>query len=223
MRRYHPDRMVRDAARASQTLETDIEHEKPPVAKILRAAYRCLSFDDTRAVTMRQIASQAGVSKSLVHYYFKRKEDLLLELVDRIFSAMIKRIEAVTDRLVVETRGSTPLLGSLDAIWYELRGSKRVQEIILRLYARGTTDHVLGQRLTRFRTRLHRVAIEGIQKALGKAARPDLPIEPLAELLLAVYMGLETARFFCADPGVVDDAYEIAKLFAATGYESFAG
>ena len=52
-------------------------------AAILDAAYRCLARHGYAAVSMRQIAREAGVALSQLHYYFRSKEHLLIEVMRR--------------------------------------------------------------------------------------------------------------------------------------------
>lgn len=50
---------------------------------ILEAAYRCIARQGYGAVSMRQIAREAGVALSQLHYYFRAKEYLLVEVLRR--------------------------------------------------------------------------------------------------------------------------------------------
>ena len=48
---------------------------------ILKAAGACLGERGYAATTIAEIAAQAGVSRGLLHYYFKSKEELLAQVV----------------------------------------------------------------------------------------------------------------------------------------------
>src|SRR5262245_41808435 len=96
-----------------------IEHQKPAVRRILGAALRLLARQEAEAVSMREIAAEAGVSKSLLHYHFRSKDQLLFTLVEGTLDAIVGRVAAATDRLTTAGRADA-LAGSLDAIRAEL-------------------------------------------------------------------------------------------------------
>ncbi|MBV8932611.1 MAG: helix-turn-helix transcriptional regulator, partial [Kutzneria sp.] len=52
--------------------------------RILTAAENLFSESGFEATPTSRIAELAGVPKGLVHYYFRRKADLLVALVDRL-------------------------------------------------------------------------------------------------------------------------------------------
>ena len=53
-------------------------------AQLIRAAYKVVGQKGYYDFTIRDIALEAGLSTGLVHYYFKNKEDLLLNLLKEI-------------------------------------------------------------------------------------------------------------------------------------------
>lgn len=53
-------------------------------AQLTRAAYKVVGQKGYYDFTIRDIAREAGLSTGLVHYYFKNKEDLLLNLLKEI-------------------------------------------------------------------------------------------------------------------------------------------
>jgi AcrR family transcriptional regulator len=156
---------------------------------------------------MREIAAQARVSKSLLHYHFASKEDLLLAVLDEFFGGMIRRIEATTDALARKKSPDT-LQDSIKAIWKELRARSDMQPVVLRIAALGTLDDAVRQRLLRFRSRIHAITVEGLRRSLGR----DLPgLDAAAELLLACLVGFEASRLFAEDPRVVDRAFDLLQ------------
>ena len=64
-----------------------------PAQKILLAAYDCLSTRGYANVTMRNIADEADVALSQLTYYFKNKETLFTEVINRMASQYIREIE----------------------------------------------------------------------------------------------------------------------------------
>ena len=58
-------------------------------AQLTRAAYKVVGQKGYYDFTIRDIAREAGLSTGLVHYYFKNKEDLLLNLLKEINRNML--------------------------------------------------------------------------------------------------------------------------------------
>ena len=52
---------------------------------ILEAAERCIISHGIEGVTMRSIASEAGINLASLHYYFENKENLLTSLINQKF------------------------------------------------------------------------------------------------------------------------------------------
>ncbi len=57
-------------------------------SQLTRAAYKVVGQKGYYDFTIRDIAREAGLSTGLVHYYFKNKEDLLLNLLKEINTNM---------------------------------------------------------------------------------------------------------------------------------------
>jgi AcrR family transcriptional regulator len=192
--------------------DNELDRRESTVDRILRTAVRCLARKDSDSLSMREIAEEAGVSKALLHYHFKSKDDLLLAALDDFFQKIVTRVQSVTSRLVAEGGNVDALMGSFDAIWAELRASGNVPAVVLRLSARGTTDRAIRRRLILFRKKLHTIAAEGLRRALGPIAEATRPLGPLADLFLSCLMGLEANRFFVEDPREMDMAFGLTKL-----------
>jgi len=74
-------------------------------AEIMDGVYHALRAHGYAGVTMQDIADECSKSKSLLHYHYDTKEDLLVAFLDHVISDSERRIEAhaddpPTDRLV---------------------------------------------------------------------------------------------------------------------------
>lgn len=71
---------------------------------ILDAAYRCLVRHGYGSVSMRQIAREAGVALSQLHYYFRSKEQLLFEVMRRTTEEHVQEVAGWLAQLTPERR-----------------------------------------------------------------------------------------------------------------------
>lgn len=63
--------------------------------EILAAAKALFLEQGVRATTIRRIADRVGVSAPALYLYFKDKDAILIELCDRIFAVLLKRLEEI--------------------------------------------------------------------------------------------------------------------------------
>lgn len=73
----------------SQFVETKSQSEK-----ILRAAFKCLSEKGYAQVSLRDIADEADVVLSQLHYYYKNKEGLFTEVIKSLAKQYLSEFEA---------------------------------------------------------------------------------------------------------------------------------
>jgi AcrR family transcriptional regulator len=59
--------------------------------RILRAAVRCIVSSGASALTMHEVAEEAGVSKGLIHYHVHDKETLLARVVEWMTRNLVAR------------------------------------------------------------------------------------------------------------------------------------
>lgn len=60
-------------------------------AKILDAAFRRLASDGYAALSVREIAKDAGVNHALINYHFRTKDQLVIEVLDAANSRLLVR------------------------------------------------------------------------------------------------------------------------------------
>ncbi len=65
---------------------------------LLAAARQLFLSYEFKAVSVRQIASQAGVNAAMVNYYFGGKQGLYLAMVDEVFSALEKPMRELSQQ-----------------------------------------------------------------------------------------------------------------------------
>jgi AcrR family transcriptional regulator len=73
---------------------------------ILESTFRCLAENGSSSLTVRKIAQEAGITLSLVHYYFPNKEELLVAAASYTLEKQLASIReelhsigTVTDRI----------------------------------------------------------------------------------------------------------------------------
>lgn len=52
--------------------------------QIMESLYNCLLKNQFHEITLIDIASEAGINQGMIHYFYKKKDDLLLHFIDYI-------------------------------------------------------------------------------------------------------------------------------------------
>lgn len=73
----------------------DPELERRRKAQILETACRLLESDSHRALTLERVAREAGVSKGMVTYYFRNKDQLISEAIELWLERQHQALEAI--------------------------------------------------------------------------------------------------------------------------------
>lgn len=66
--------------------------------KILDAAFRCLASEGYAALSIREIAKEAGVNSALINYHFGTKEQLVIDVLDAANQRLLARQAAMYER-----------------------------------------------------------------------------------------------------------------------------
>lgn len=90
------------------------DRAKKSAVRILDAATRLFGRRGFDGASMGAVAREAGVSKSLLHYHFESKEQLLLEAQRRVLRQIHKRF---LERARHGERGLQAALAGVDALW----------------------------------------------------------------------------------------------------------
>ena len=151
--------------------------------RILRSTGRCIVHSGAVALTMHEVAEEAGVSKGLIHYHFHDKDTLLARMVEWMTANLILRERAA----LVD---STPRR-AIDDLWAWLeseleRGHVRV--LIELAEWRGELVRGAVRASAAARRRQAAQSVERLFDLLG--LRPRIPAALLADVQVAFVDGL---------------------------------
>lgn len=157
-------------------------------ALILQAAAKVLTRQGYARTTIKEVAAEAGVSRGLLHYYFKNKEEMLFMVVRGSVEESLRTSRAVIDqshttgemaanicramRKFVEQ--SPDFINIMIESWSLARQSGTARDQLESLY------HLFQEGLA-----------EGLDDAIGRGVfNPSTPVKQVATLLTAFLDGL---------------------------------
>ena len=184
---------------------------------ILRAAYDVAARQGLEGLTLRAVAARADVSHGTVLFHFKRKQELIVALLDRVLYATA--ILRVPDDIRQITRPLDRMHALLRAEMERLSSDPRHFRLFLEYWTIGVRNAAIRQRVRvaveTYRTAFKEVAAEAVTAELsGPRGRtrqtPDaITIDGIAAVVVSLVHG-------CALQGVIDPkGFSIHQHFAA--------
>jgi AcrR family transcriptional regulator len=154
--------------------------------EILQAALSCFSRRGYHETTMEEIAAAAKLSKGLIYYYFKNKQELFLALLDSWFAQFDRTWQGALASGSAEEKLQRLAQLSIETI----ERSTDLMNLLLEFWAHASRDPALMSRfrqaLRHYREDLANVIAEGVGE--GEFQAVDLQLS--AAGLLAAYDGL---------------------------------
>ncbi len=164
------------------------QHEPEDLRKeqILKSAFDCFSERGFETVTMEEIAKVAGLSKGAVYWYFKSKDELILELIKN----WNKTSEHLLYKMALEC--------SLDQLLYKYPAYiireldlKNHYKLLFHLWARSIDNKEVYRHMSKSYMEWKVKAVEFIKSGTAKGIfRSDLDAEIFADTVDGLFNGL---------------------------------
>ena len=156
-------------------------------AEIIEATFFCIALKGYSKITMQDIADSAGVSKGVIHYYFRNKEELFLS----VFEKLIGDLDAHIARRVEQVE--TPpeqIRAIITAVFEKIRGNKKFQIVLLDFWAHSTRNATLkkanSNQYGRYRHIAKKIIADGIKQGYFRNCDPG----QVASALIGLIEGL---------------------------------
>jgi AcrR family transcriptional regulator len=177
-------------------------------ARILEAAYQRLAREGYAALSVREIARDAGVNFALIHYHFESKDQLVLAVLDEANRRLLER-----QQRMYRAPGGYAEKWAQARRFYENDLASGFVRVLMELYAASMSNAALREQ---FRPRIlawfeviHQVARDAFQEyAL------DLPVSPevVACWISNFWMGMELATLTgTLEPGLQEQALDAVE------------
>jgi AcrR family transcriptional regulator len=165
------------------------KQKEDKVAKILAATLEILAKKGYENTTINDIADSARISRGLLHYYFKDKEDLAAQALTFGFGSMwessiaslqsARSPEQLVDNMIEVLKKNTLENSDFSALLFEMWVSSRRSAKIHKVFSAG-----LNETIDRLKGLLQVASSLGIIKA-----EPS-ELEGMVRILIALYHGL---------------------------------
>jgi AcrR family transcriptional regulator len=174
--------------------------------EIVTAALRLILDTGYNQVTLADIAEQVGVSKGLISYYFPRKEDVFLAVLEQIVARLTADFEGFCT-------ADVPAPEKLMMIFYNLFGNekraRRYYTVVIDYMAQAIRECQVREYTqliyASYRTYMERIVEDGMAK--GEFRHVDAP--RAVSMILGMMEGLVLQWFFDTKGFDLDAAYEM--------------
>lgn len=162
-------------------------------AQILDAAMRYFAQHGYRGAAIAKIAKEAGVSKSLIFWYFDNKAKLFEALMDRFITHCIMSLDVESP----PGNPQTKIENLIDTYWYFIQGNFKFVRIFMNWFlqldpSKKAKTQKLRELHTKFRNILEGYLTEGIQTGIF---RKDLNISATSLYLISSLEGVLLQMF----------------------------
>jgi AcrR family transcriptional regulator len=178
------------------------------IRRILDAAASSFGEQGFRGASMSAVAKAAGVSKGLLHYHFKDKDELLLEAQRVAFRRIHESFDA---RFQQGEVGLDTALEALDALWASVREIRTWAPFLLETMSLTAQYGPVRRQLDAFYDEVNALLEDGVRKVFAADAdRMRLPPERLALIVRTTVHGLVVELAFARSP---EDLARLDQLY----------
>jgi AcrR family transcriptional regulator len=160
--------------------------------RILDAAFRCLATRGYAALSVREIAKDAGANHALINYYFGTKDRLVIAVLDEANRQLLAR-----QRLMYDQPGGFAAKWAQARRFYENDIASGFVRVQAELYAASLSNPELREQFVPRVQAWKQLVLGAVQEALEQY-RPTLPkpfdAEAIASLISEFWLGMEFAR-----------------------------
>lgn len=177
--------------------------EQPGAAdEIMDGVYRALCKHGYAGLTMQDIADECSKSKSLLHYHYDTKDDLLVAFLARVISDFERRVTRGADAPPVERL--VAFVG-----WFVFEPAETERESfhigLLEMRSQGPFNDRIREQLLRSDRLLRETAADVLADGIDAGAFREVDVEETAALLVATLDGART-RQITLGTGLGDEA-----------------
>jgi AcrR family transcriptional regulator len=142
-------------------------------AEIIEATFFCIALKGYSNITMQDIADSAGVSKGVIHYYFRNKEELFLSVHAKLIGDLDTHIGKKVE--LAETPPEK-IRAIIESVFEKTKENKKFQVVLLDFWAHSTRSSRLKEatvnQYSRYRHTAKKIVAEGIEKGYFRQCDP---------------------------------------------------
>jgi len=157
-------------------------------AEIAEALYRCIVKKGYANTSVRDIASEANIQFTSIHYYFENKDEILYTVFDYVVVWIGQRFETFIDK----HRNKPPIerlkLG-MNFIFSEVSGNRELTKAYCEFGYLSLHDEEIRSRMKRSDRAYRRVVEKFLSECLEEMGKKDVDVKDLAAFMVSAVEG----------------------------------
>jgi TetR/AcrR family fatty acid metabolism transcriptional regulator len=142
----------------------------PEQERLIRATYRLIGTKGMHRMTLQDVADEAEVSKALVLYYFKTKENLVLATMRWVLAQVAARM---AEEIGAADQPEDKVRAAIDAIFVDALRNRNFYLAYTDLIAHGARNHRFGELNGTFRSIVNGAYADLIRSGMDGPFRVD--------------------------------------------------
>jgi len=180
-----------------------------PSEKILNTAFKCLSTRGYAAVTMRNIADEAGVALGQLTYYYKSKENLFLEVINMMIYQYLSEIEQRLESAIGKEQKLTALMTFFKEL---LQINPHLFKLFIDFTAQALWIPSFREKVNSLFERLSEIIEKNLMLDLNKSSwKSDYSPRSVAKLILGALYGTSIQLMLSSDSNVSFEPLDFAE------------
>lgn len=132
--------------------------------EILDALYRCLLKKPYTETSIKEIGAEAGINYAMLHYYFRSKEDILLNFIDDLYERYNGLFEEYMERTGPPDAPPEAALGAVFEFFNRhITTDKKLQKVFFEIWAVALYNPAVNIRLRK----VYRALIGAVESAMS--------------------------------------------------------
>jgi AcrR family transcriptional regulator len=161
--------------------------------QIVAATIRCLARDGYAGLTMKRVATEAGVSPGILHYYFRDKRAILAAAAETVTSDLDRRVAAASRG----ARDPRARLRALVRTCLDVASHDRdFWTVFIEFWGEALHDPALARLSARTYARARRLVAGGLAPGIAAGVFRRVPVAEASAIVLAVLDGLSLQLTF---------------------------
>ena len=176
-----------DRTKAGPNRDLLVQELTPAQVHLLRNTYRLIGQRGVHRVALEDIAELAGVSKGILLYYFKTKENLVLTTMRWALSATADRIH---DAMARAHSPEAKVLAMIDAIWVGAETNRAFYLTYLDLAGHAARNESFTELSATFHSIVDALYADAVREGIDAGAFAAESVEEAAAVVRAIIDGL---------------------------------
>ncbi len=159
--------------------------------QIIEGLFKCLQKKPFNETSIKDIAAEAGVNHGVLHYYFKSKEDILLNFIDHMFNKHTTNFFKYYKRIKKEKLKDEDVVKKLFLFMNEITFNKKLAKVFVEIWELGIYNKKVKKKINTFYNEWYELIISLVTpylKNMGKDEKEKA--EDISISMLAFHEGI---------------------------------